>query len=147
MEKHRRRFLWCHAALLLSIPLFFLYRFVMTLLPRRLSGCILHDFLFLYCPVCGGTRALSALLRLDLLAALRYNAFVVFVFFVFLVLDGIAWARFFQKRTPLFRISAPFWICAAVLLVAFGVLRNYLMIAHGIDPIGDLLPLWQVFLS
>ena len=53
-------------------------------LPKLFSGCILHDLLLLYCPFCGGTRATEALLRLDILNALRANAFVVLFFLCFL---------------------------------------------------------------
>ena len=142
-NKARRVFLWCHAAALCLIPLFFLYRFALTLLPAGMSGCLLHDYLFLYCPLCGGTRAVEALLHLDFLLALRYNAFVVCVILALLVADVIAWVRFFRRRAPLFRVRGWVWIAGAIALVLFGILRNYLMIAHGIDPTGDLGRLWQ----
>ncbi len=145
--KRRRAFLWCHAALLLCIPLFLLYRLAVGLLPTGMSGCFLHDFLFLYCPVCGGTRAVSALLRLDLLAAFGYNAFVVLLVFLFLIGDGIAWVRFLRHKSPYFRVPALCWVVLAVSLVLFWILRNYLMIAYGIDPTGDLGPLWRALLD
>jgi len=147
-ESTRRRvFVWCHAALLLCVPLFFFYRFVVELLPEGMTGCILHDYLFLYCPLCGGTRAVAALLRLDLLGALSHNALVVLLILWFLVLDALAWVRFLRKEYPLFRIPTWGWITLSVSLVAFGILRNYLMIAHGVDPMGDLGPLWRVLVN
>ena len=145
MKERTRRlvFVLCHAGLLLCVPLFFLYRFVVDLLPKGMSGCILHDYLFLYCPLCGGTRAIEALLRFDLLAAVSHNALVVLCFALFLVVDAIAWVRFAKRRYPLIRIPTWGWIALAVSLVGFGILRNYLMIAHGIDPLGDLGALWR----
>ena len=140
-------FLWIQAALLLCVPLFFLYRLISELLPSGMTGCILHDRLFLYCPLCGGTRATEALLRLDVLEALRCNAFVVLVFFLFLFGEAVAWLRYLSHREPILRIPAWCWVVLAVLLLTFWILRNYLMIAHGIDPTGDLGRLWQALLD
>lgn len=146
-QLRRRAFLFFHAAALCLIPLFFLYRHVVSSLPAGMSGCVLHDYLFLYCPLCGGTRAVEALLCLDLPLALRYNAFVVCALLSFLVLDVIAWVRFFRRRTPLFSVRGWVWIVGAVALLLFWLLRNYLMIAHGIDPTGDLGRIWQALLD
>lgn len=144
-ERTRRRAFVCgHAALVLCVLLFFLYRFVVELLPEGMTGCVMHDYLFLYCPLCGGTRAVAALLRLDLVGALAHNAFVVLLLFLFLVLDVLAWIRFAKREYPLFRIPAWAWVALAVSLLAFGILRNCLMIAFGFDPMGDLGPLWRV---
>ncbi len=41
--------------------------------------CPVFRYLHLYCPGCGATRALAALLHGQLLAALHYNALVVFL--------------------------------------------------------------------
>lgn len=139
----RRIFLICHGVLLLGVILFPLYRYLTDLLPRFLTGCVIHDRLFLYCPVCGGTRAVEALLRLDLFSAFRLNAFVTVCALTALVLDGMAWARFVQKKSPLFRISPWFWVVMAVALVLYTVLRNLLMIVWGIDPTGDLGAFWR----
>lgn len=147
LRARRRAFLWCHAALASLVPFFFLYRFLIGLLPTGMSGCILHDYLFLYCPLCGGTRAIEALLRLDPLAALSYNAYVVLLLALLLILDGFAWGRFVRGRDPFPRIPAWGWVALAVSLVTFWLLRNLLMILCGFDPTGDLGRLWQALLD
>lgn len=139
-------FLLGHVAVILGVCLIPVYRLLIDLLPSHLSGCALHDYLFLYCPACGGTRAVEALLRLDLLAALRWNPYVTVSALVVLVLDGIAWVRYARGRTPLLRVPTWCWIALAASLVAYFVLRNYLMIAHGIDPTGDLGAFWAAVL-
>ena len=141
----KRRWFWIgHVGVLLCVLLFPLYRYLTDLLPPLLTGCIVHNRLFLYCPVCGGTRAVEALLRLDLLGAFRLNAFVTVCILAVLVIDALAWIRFFQKRSPYFRINPWFWVIMAVSLVGYTVLRNLFMVVWGIDPTGDLGIFWQM---
>lgn len=140
----RTRFLRTQAYIFVALGLLALCAFVLPKpLARVFSGCLMHDWLCLYCPLCGGTRAVKALLRADLLAALRYNALAVVGVAVFLVLEGIAWACFLMKKEPHVRIGRRFWIACAVVATLFFVSRNILMIAFGVDPIGDLGGLWQ----
>lgn len=144
-ELWKRRLFWiCHGGILLCILLFPLYRYLTDLLPPLLTGCVLHNRLFLYCPVCGGTRAVEALLRLDLLGALRMNAFVTLGILTAVAIDAWAWVRFFQKKRPWFCISPWFWVVMAVSLVGYTVLRNLLMVVWGVDPTGDLGRFWQM---
>ncbi len=139
----RRIFLICHGVILLGVALFPLYRYLTDRLPPLLTGCVIYDRLFLYCPVCGGTRAVEALLRFDLISALCLNAFVTVCIFTALVLDCMAWGRFVQKKSPLFRISPWFWIVMAGTLILYTVLRNLLMVVWGMDPTGDLGAFWR----
>jgi hypothetical protein len=148
MKKRIRHplFLAAHLLLPLAFPLMALYRYLIALLPPHLTGCPLHDYLFLYCPVCGGTRAAEAILRLDFLGALRANAFVALAVPTVLVLDIVAWVRYARGKTPLLRVPTWAWIAFAASLVGYGILRNYLMLAHGIDPTGDLGAFWRAVL-
>lgn len=43
------------------------------------SGCVLNKLTGYYCPGCGGTRATFALLRGDIMRALYFHPFVVYV--------------------------------------------------------------------
>ena len=138
--------MWLHAVLLAVIPLFYLYRFLIGQVPSSLLGCMMHDFLFLYCPLCGGTRAIDAMLHLDVLGALRLNAFVVGLTVWLLILDVLAWVRYFRKQPIFYPLRRWVWGLVVALFLLFGIGRNYLMIAHGIDPMGDLVPLWNALL-
>ena len=81
------------------------------------------------CPACGGTRAISALCRGDLLAAVELNALVVLLI-VYAVLIVVAfhievlfrqgWARIMRIRMLNYRVI----IGWAVVAVLFCVLRN-----------------------
>lgn len=142
MKNGRRRFLLLHVGIVSIGLLFPLYRWLLSRLPSTLVGCLMHDVFFLYCPLCGGTRAIAALLRLDFFAALRYNAFVTAVCLAALAVDVAAWICFFRRR--FFRPQLPRWVPIMGILAFFGywILRNWLMIAYGIDPTGDLGAFW-----
>ena len=135
-------FLALHGVAILAVLLLPLYMKLISLFGGVLGDCLMHRF-FIYCPLCGGTRAVAALFRFDFLAALKYNAFVVLLCFAVLLLDVWAWVRYFQKKEPL--VLLPNWsyvVFSAILLVYF-ILRNVLMIFWGIDPTGDLVSFWD----
>ena len=141
-------YLWIHVAALVSLALFPIYRAVAGNLSRYFGGCMIHDRLFLYCPLCGGTRAIEALLHLDFVSAWHCNAFVVLVAVAVLCLEVVAVVRLFRHCDRLLPIPQWSWIVFVVAMILYAVLRNYLMIAHSYDPLGDLLPFWQhVFLK
>ena len=141
--KRRTWYFVIHAAVLVGILLFPLYREIASRLSRFVSGCMLHDFCFLYCPLCGGTRAVAALLRFDIPEALRYNAFVVLAVLAVIVMDAVALVRLIRKKERLLPLPSWSWIPFVALLLVYTLLRNYLMIAHGYDPTGDLGFIWN----
>ena len=93
-----------------------------------LSDCYVAQMGFV-CPACGGTRAVAALCRGDLLAAVELNALVVLLI-VYAVLIVVAfhievlfrqgWARTIHVRMLNYRVI----IGWAVVAVLFCVLRN-----------------------
>ncbi len=140
----KRQFLTVHLALVAMILLFLItVPFLRRSLPELAKSCFVHDYLFLYCPMCGGTRATEALLRLDFGTAFSMNAYVTVLFFVFLGMDITALVRLLRKKDHIFRFPVWIWITLGAGMLAFGAVRNYLMIAHGYDSIGDLAPLWR----
>ena len=123
-RKTAKRFLLLHIAAVAAALLFPLYARFADFLSFGLPKCLLHDVFYVYCPLCGGTRAVEALLRLNLTDALRCNALVVAALPFALVFYLRAWRRLLRG-------------------VLFGVARNVLMIGFGIDPLGDLWPVWN----
>lgn len=100
--------------------------------------CFFKVLTGLYCPACGGTRAVTALWHFDFPGALRYNAYVVLFAFFALFYEIYVLVRIL-KRHP-----RPFWIPSwagwglLVLWGVFFVLRNVLLLC-GIDIPGDFL--------
>jgi hypothetical protein len=135
-------FLTLHVAALLAALFMPLYIKVANWLGGVFGGCLMHRF-FIYCPLCGGTRAVAQLTRFHFVEAWNYNALVVILCAVVLGLDVWAWVRYFQKKEPLIILPQWSWITACVLLVVYFILRNVLMIFFGIDPTGDLGYFWE----
>ena len=139
----KRFFIWLHVGLLAAVLLFPLYRFLTDLVPKHIPECFLHDFLFLYCPFCGGTRAIGALLKLQIGKALCYNPLVVLMAVAALAADVRAWIRLRRGEREIYPIPTLAWILAVVIPVLYGVLRNVLLVRYGVDPLGDLFRFWH----
>ena len=104
----------------------------------RLPYCLTHELFHLYCPLCGGTRAVAALLRLDIVSALRYNPLAVAFALGLVIYDTVSLVRIFGGGDlPRVKIN---WLAVTLAVVGYSALRNILMIAFGIDPLGELLP-------
>ena len=86
--------------------------------------CMLQSWTGLYCPGCGGTRCIGALVRADLPQAMAYNALLV-VLLPFGAVMSFAMAyrdwtgRRLLPRMPQWAITTLVW-----LIILFGVLRN-----------------------
>ena len=146
MLKGRPLRVWCliHVGILAFLLLFPLYVRLAKSISPIFSGCLLHDYLFLYCPMCGGTRAVEALLHLEFAKAIAYNPMVIFGGAAAFILDGVALIRILKKKKQILVIPGWTWIACTVIFLLFGVVRNYLMIRHGYDPLGDLGAIWQI---
>ena len=69
-----------------SILTFVLYLvFAEHLMHDGMTGCLLQDAFHLYCPGCGGTRAIRSLARGDIIRALYYHAPAVYAVFMYLL--------------------------------------------------------------
>jgi len=93
----------------------------LTILPP----CPLHALTGLWCPLCGGTRAVQSLAGGDVATALGLNAFVVVVLPLLLV----AWVRWTVRRASgqpadLMTLSGRGLAVVAAVMVAFMVVRN-----------------------
>jgi Protein of unknown function (DUF2752) len=88
--------------------------------------CPIFRFLHVYCPGCGATRALAALLHLRIAEALHYNALVVMLVPVLLAYIAVAYWK--AQREEVFtwpHVPALGMTALLVLTAAFGVLRNF----------------------
>ncbi|WP_419563409.1 DUF2752 domain-containing protein [Ruminococcus sp.] len=86
--------------------------------------CYIHHFTGLYCPGCGATRAVYALVNGDILLSLRQNAFLAVGIVIVLILYIQFVLRAFGKKINTFINTQGFiWIMFALLIV-YTILRN-----------------------
>lgn len=115
--------------MILVVVLGLIYIFVVD--PEKSPGatfpCLTHEYFGVYCPGCGDTRALHALVHGNILKAFDYNLLFPFAVLVlgwyFLV---ALTSLFFRKRVMWIPESLPIWGTVSILAVVFlfTVLRN-----------------------
>lgn len=109
----------------------------MAFVGRALAECAYRLHFRRYCPACGGTRALEALLRLDVVQSLRCNPIVVLLaVLVALALLPRLSKRFHTAKFYLFR--AFYGVATLIIWLGFALVRNALL-SRGVDLLGDIL--------
>lgn len=109
------------------------------------EGCTMLKLFKLYCPACGGTRAMWYLLHFDLLHSFIYNPFVPILAAIVLYCDLRALVSFIKGRNKFFYLDERLtWILVGSLLT-FWIIRNILLVFFGYDPIGDTDNFWLHF--
>jgi len=95
---------------------------VLLMLPPERYGfypqCPFFEATGLLCPGCGGTRALAALLRGDVMGAWRLNGLV-----VALLPFAVGWGILRLWRVEV-RVPREVWVGFGIVVGVFGVLRN-----------------------
>ncbi len=139
-RKYLRVALWCHGICVGITPVFLL----LSYLTRswgvfRLGECLYRQVLHIYCPGCGGTRALSSLVRFDFWEAFTYCPALFLFVLVVIWMDTWIVLSILRKQERLLRFASPhiFW---GVIGVAFviSIIRTVLAYSVGYDPLGNL---------
>lgn len=102
--------------------------------------CMFQALTGLYCPGCGGTRAVRALLKGDLWMSFQYHPLVLYAVFAFvleLVLMNLPGAG--KKREAGEKRVRVFILMGAVVVVVNWIFKNYMLVVRGVD----LLPLMK----
>ncbi len=101
--------------------------------------CMFHAMTGLYCPGCGGTRAVRALLRGDVLMSFQYHPLVPYMAAVLLLQLG-GWLLFRATKNPgwLPGHLMRFVYIGIGIILANWIFKNYMLVVRGVD----LLPLW-----
>lgn len=109
--------------------------------------CVTSTTLHIYCPGCGATRAVEALLHGRLLCSLARNPIVIWI----VILATMQYVRTIialcRRDLSYCRIPTWSWVSDIVLLLTTFVVRNLLMIFCGIDTLGENLPFWNAIMG
>ena len=108
---------------------------VITLLLKDREGmqCTFYNLTGLYCPGCGGTRAVYSMLKFNILDAIRYNITVPFGIFVYLYYNIRSFIAGLKNDTEYFKKQKyPLCIALAVVLILNFIVKNALLLIFGI---------------
>lgn len=109
------------------------------------GGCAMKLIFHLYCPGCGGTRAIDAFLHGQLLKSFLYNPVILYLACYFLSYYVPATLRIAGVWKH--RINGMIYVYILIGLLAVIILhfigRNLLLVFGGVDYIGECLQYWQ----
>ncbi len=142
-SNEKKSFIITHLAMLFCVVLFLCLDFFSFF--DRFSFCFFGKFFHLYCPVCGCTRAMWSLLRLDILGALRANPTTLYLCLTALYYDFFwFWRVFIQKdNSKILKASKIPSRFIPVVVLLFCLLRNIVLVFWGVDPLGDMVAFWH----
>ena len=139
-----RGFLLFSAALVLGLALFPLYiKYMWHGEGKDVIVCYFPKIFKLYCPLCGATRALWALLHFDLFEAFVFNPFLVIAVgcFAFCYIRRLVnLIRGCGERSIIPIAVSRILLCSAAAVM---LLRAVLLVAFGYDPLGELGEFWR----
>ena len=89
--------------------------------------CAVNKVFGIYCPGCGLTRALGAMLRLDFIQAFKYNVFsLVLIPLIAIVFVTFIWEYIFDRSSFISKIPVAFWIILLGSFFIYGIVRNFI---------------------
>lgn len=108
------------------ILLLFLSKKYLLKIAFLLPSCIFYSTFHLYCPACGNTRSVAALLYGDILSSLRYNIIPILLSLL-LLLVYIEFATYsFGKHKRILPRSLRFYLVGIGLIVLYLIIRNFI---------------------
>ncbi len=108
--------------------------FSSQILPVQFEGCIFQRALHVYCPGCGGTRAVRALLSGSLIKAFCYHpgavagAILYLVFFLSQTLTRVS-----RGHVKAIRFRVGYLYGVIILIIGNFIIRNILLLSFGIE--------------
>ncbi len=107
--------------------------------------CILKETIHLYCPGCGGTRAIDTFLHGHFIKSFLYNPTIVYLALYFLsyyIPAALKLAGIWKKKINYTVYVYPLIGLLAIIIINF-VVRNLLLVYGGVDYIGECILYWQ----
>ena len=109
------------------LSLFWLFRDRILTLSYCLPSCLFSRYPGFFCPACGNTRSVRALLQGDVLSSLQYNIVPLTLMILGVLLYGELGTFLFGKHKPLLPRKGIFWIIFGILMAIYFVGRNFFL--------------------
>ena len=106
--------------IIIIIGYYFLYQFYHIGIP-----CPIHYFTGFYCPGCGLTRMIFALINLDFYQAFRFNPLLFIMLIVFLIIKGMEFL--FHQKIKLNNFTT---YTLLIIVIGYGIIRNLPMFSY-----------------
>lgn len=143
MKKIKQYGLFVIINLIIIVLIVFLKAYIGGLSYKLSTPCFLHEIFHLYCPGCGGTRAVSSLLRFRVVDSLLCNPMVIyFAALIVYFYIGVLYTAIRNNGRRYYKIYDWMLWTMIVLLIGLFVIRNLLLVIFGIDYLGDLKTFW-----
>lgn len=114
-----------------------LYEFLQKILTTFSDECYFRTHWKLYCPGCGGTRALLALAQGNIIQSLKYNPITLLFLLDIFVTTILCIVEKRSKKYSTAKIRMIINSAFLIFIVIFSVVRNYMLYGLGIDVLGD----------
>ena len=125
---------WCFIALTLMY-LILKYVFHLEIL-EYIGACTLYKWTGFYCPGCGGTRAVNAILNGDWISAVFFHPFVPYTLLIgtwFMLTQTIEKITYGKIQIALHFRMIYVWIAIALIAINF-IWKNAMLILTGVPP-------------
>ena len=131
MNRDVKKFIIANTAVLLAAVAFIIYAIAVS--DRGGHTCSFLRVTGMYCPGCGGTRAVFSLLRLDIVSAVIYNISVPFGLFVYIYYN-VRWIIAIVKKDYSYFVGQKYILCIvlAIVIILNCIVKNILYLGFGI---------------
>lgn len=145
-KTEKRAFIIMNVLLILFLCFFIFYHITdYSFFQPDKPSCVMKMFFHLYCPGCGGSRALDCFLHGRLIQSFLFQPVIVYLAAYFLSYYIPALMRmtglYKGKYNPRFYLYPLFGLLALIIL--FFVIRNLLLVYGGYDYIGECVNYWK----
>jgi hypothetical protein len=143
LRQERKAFIWVNIGMILCLTAALIWEHS-SLSEQLPAACAVHDIFHIYCPGCGGTRAVYLLLHGHPIQSFFYHPIVLFVAVLLAEYEVGAVVTLLRKNGKRYYVLKD-WFCYIALGIIIGnwVVRNILLLCFHMDYIGDLLQFWQ----